>query len=77
MIVDLFYAMVNAALGALPVPEAPGWVSAGLNLPTAGLVSAPLLNTIAAFWLALLVMRPAVWLIRRMISLLTMGGGAA
>lgn len=77
MIIDFFYSLINDALAALPVPEAPSWVSSGLSLPTAGIVSASVLNVIAAFWLALLLLRPAVWLIRRVVSLITLGGGAA
>lgn len=77
MITDWFYSLVNGLLGSLPIPDAPSWVSGGLNLPTAGLVSAGFLNVVAAFWLALLALRPAVWLVRRVVSLVTLGGGAA
>ncbi|WP_300683675.1 hypothetical protein [Nocardioides sp.] len=78
MIVDVFFTLWNGVIALVPpLPSPPSWwPTSGISIPLMGIASPGVVTAVLATYLSVLVLSSVIYAARRVVSLLTLGGGS-
>lgn len=78
MIVNVFYLVINGLSGLVPDPPSPPswWPTGGLTIPLQGIASAGVVTAVLVTYLAILLLSSVAFGARRILSLVSLGGGS-